>query len=224
MLDSHVRTQLGGFYYRYNNFQFTETNLTNGQSGISNLPTATIYGVEASIQARLGSWGADGGISYVHSNLPSGGPFVNTHLLPPNANGLPQCTAGVVPPACFDYTPYLQTAASGPNLYSPEWTVNLGLEYRANLTDSISLTPRINYAYQDSQFTSLTYSEVTDYLPSHNLLSALLTLKVHDHWSVQAYGTNLNNTIYRTGQGLNNGNYYFYGAPRQYGLRADYQF
>ncbi len=224
MADGHIRTQLGAFDYRYNNFQFTETNLTNGQSGISNLPTATIYGLEASLQARLGAFGADAGVSYVHSNLPSGGPFVNTHLLPPSASGKPQCADGVVPPACFDYTPYLQTAASGPNLYSPEWTVNAGVEYQINLTDSMSITPRFNYAYLDSQFTSLTYSQVTDYLPSHSLLSAMLTLKVHDNWSVQAYGTNLNNTVYRTGQGLNNGNYYFYGPPRQYGIRADYKF
>jgi hypothetical protein len=28
--------------------------------------------------------------------------------------------------------------------------------------------------------------------------------------------------VYRTGEGLNSGNYYFYGAPRQYGVRARY--
>jgi len=223
LLDGHVRTQLGAFDYRYNNFQFTEITLTNGQSGIANLPTATINGIEATMQARLGGWGADAGVSYVHSKLPSGGPFVNTHLLPPGTAG-PQCTPGVVPPACFDYTPYLQTASSGPNLYSPTWTANAGLEYKASLTDTITLTPRVNYAYLGSQFTSLTYSEVTDFLPSHSLLSALVTLKVHDNWSVEAYGTNLANKVYRTGEGLNNGNYYFYGPPRQYGIRADYQF
>jgi outer membrane receptor protein involved in Fe transport len=41
-----------------------------------------------------------------------------------------------------------------------------------------------------------------------------------EHWTAEAYGNNLTDKIYSTGEGLNSGNYYFYGAPRQYGLRA----
>ena len=74
------------------------------------------------------------------------------------------------------------------------------------------------------QFTSLTCSRVTDYLPAHGLLSALLTVKLPEHWTAEVYGNNLTDTIYHTGEGLNSGNYYFYGAPRQYGLRATYDF
>jgi iron complex outermembrane receptor protein len=221
LLDGHVRTQLGGFYYQYHNFQFQELDIANGVNGIDNLPTATIDGIEATVQAHLGSWGADAGLAYVHSKQPSPEPFVNTHLLPSNATG-EQCAPGQTT-GCFDYTPYLQTGSSGPNLYSPEWTFNGGLEYRANLADRVTLTPRVNYAYVSGQFTSLTYSEVTDYLPAHGLLSALLTLNMRD-WEVQLYGSNLTDKLYRSGQGLNNGNYYFYGAPRQYGVRLQYRF
>jgi iron complex outermembrane receptor protein len=221
LLDGHVRTQLGGFYYQYHNFQFQELDIANGVNGIDNLPTATIDGIEATAQAHLGSWGADAGLAYVHSKQPSPGPFVNTHLLPPNGTG-EQCAPGQTT-GCFDYTPYLQTGSSGPNLYSPEWTLNAGLEYRANLPDSVTLTPRVNYAYVSGQFTSLTYSEVTDYLPAHGLLSALLTLDFRE-WEVQAYGTNLTDKVYRSGQGLDNANYYFFGPPRQYGVRLQYKY
>jgi iron complex outermembrane recepter protein len=92
------------------------------------------------------------------------------------------------------------------------------------LASNITLTPRLNYAYVTSQFVSLTYSEVTDYLPAHGLLSALLTLDLYKNWNVEAYGTNLTDEVYRTGQGLNNGNYYFYGAPRQFGVHVGYKF
>jgi iron complex outermembrane recepter protein len=224
MLDEHIHTQLGGFYYAYQNFQFQELQLSSGSSGVSNLPTATIYGIEASLQAHVAQWGADAGLSYVHSDQPSAGPFVNTHLLPPSASNLPQCAVGVTSAACFDYTPYLQTASSGPNLYSPHWTFNAGLQYQLNLANDMTLTPRANFAYVSGQFTSLTYSEITDYLPAHGLLAALLTLRLHGGWTVEGYGTNLTDRIYRSGQGLDNGNYYFYGAPRQYGLRATYNF
>jgi iron complex outermembrane receptor protein len=221
LFDGHVRTQLGGFYYAYHDFQFQETNLSTGQNGVENLPTATIDGIEATMQAQLGDWGADAGLAYVHSKLPSPSPFVNTHILSASAT-VPQCAPGQTV-GCFDYTPYLQTGSSGPNLYSPEWTFNAGLDYKAHVGGVLTLTPRVNFSYISGQFTSLTYSEVYDYLPLHGLLSALLTLDYRE-WEVQGYGTNLINKIYRTGQGLDNANYYFYGAPRQYGIRLQYRF
>jgi iron complex outermembrane receptor protein len=224
LLESHVRTQLGGFYYSYHNFQFQETNLANGnQSAVYNLPTATIDGVEATIQARVGGVGADAGLAYVNSHQPSPGLFVNTHLLPPSANDVGQCAAGQTTD-CFNYGPYLVSGSSGPNLYSPQWTFNAGLEYEINLSPSLALVPRVNYAYVSGQFTSLTYSEVTDYLPAHGLLSALATLKLPGHLTIDVYGTNLTNKVYRTGEGLDNDNYYFYGPPREYGAHIRYQF
>lgn len=113
--------------------------------------------------------------------------------------------------------------AGGPNLYSPQWTFNAGAEYQFNLS-TVSVTPRLNYAYVSGQFTSLTYSGVTDYLPAHGLLSSLVTFKFAEHWAVDLYGTNLTDKVYRTGQGLSNQNYYFYGPPRQYGGHVRYQF
>src|SRR5262249_17280754 len=77
MLENHLRTQLGGFYYAYHDFQFQETQLSTGNNGVTNLPTAKISGIEASMQARVAQWGADAALSYVHSKLPSAGPFVN---------------------------------------------------------------------------------------------------------------------------------------------------
>jgi iron complex outermembrane receptor protein len=161
----------------------------------------------------------------VHSKLPSTRPFVNNHLLPPGASNLPQCAANEVPStSCFDYTPYLTAAASGPTLYAPQWSYNAGVQYEIRFADGMSLTPRLNYAYLGGQFTSLTYSRVTDYLPAHGLLAALLTWRMPGNWTIEGYGSNLTNKIYRTGEGLNSGNYYFYGAPRQYGVRAMYDF
>jgi iron complex outermembrane recepter protein len=224
-LDNHIRTQLGGFYYQYQNFQFQELQLSTGADGVTNLPTATIDGIEASLQARVAQWGADAGLAYVHSKLPSPQSFVNSHLLPASASNLPQCALGAPSSAsCFDYTPYLTTTSSGPNLYSPQWTYNAGLQYEFKLPRGADLTPRLNYAYIGGQFTSLTYSRVTDYLPAHGLLAASLTWRAPENWTVEAYGDNLTNKVYRAGEGLDNGNYYFYGAPREYGIRAGYHF
>jgi iron complex outermembrane receptor protein len=222
-LQDHVRTQLGGFFYRYADFQFQELQLSTGTVGVTNLPTATIAGIEAAVQARMGSWDVDASGAYVHSDLPSRQSFVNNHLLPATAGNLPQCSPVTNSrAACFDYSPYLTSSTSGPSLYAPQWTYNVGVQYELHLRGGIGLTPRLNYAYIGGQFTSLTYSRVTDYLPAHGLLSALLTWKGPRNWTVEAFGNNLSNKVYRTGEGLNSGNYYFYGAPRQYGIRARY--
>lgn len=226
LADDHVRTQIGGFYYKYDDFQFQNINLTNGSQNVANLATADIYGFEATLQAEVGGWRLDGGVAYVHSSLPSPGPVVNTHLMPPGTVGTvgPQCGIGQTPPGCFDYTPYLTNNPGGPNLYSPEWTFNANVEYEIGLGTSVSLTPRVNYAYMDSQFVGLTYSSTTDRLPSRGLLGAQLILRAGDSWTAEAYGTNLGDEQYPVGQLLDGNNSFTYGAPRQYGLRVGYRF
>jgi len=61
---------------------------------------------------------------------------------------------------------------------------------------------------------------VSDLLPAHGLLSALVTLR-KDNWTLEAYGTNLTNAHYESGQFGNNA---FYGAPREGGLRLSTRF
>jgi iron complex outermembrane recepter protein len=221
MFEGHVRTQLGGFFNDYNGFQYGITDLTTGQQAQENLSRATIKGVEAQVQAQFGGLGMDAGVAYVDSKLGSV-TLVNTRLLPPGQLG-PQC--GAVPTTgCFNYGPYEQTNSSGPNLYSPKWTANAGVEYKFPLGSDISLTPRLNYSFVSSQYVNLLYSPVTDYLHSRGLVSALATLQLPKDWWVEAYGSNLTNKIYVSGATNQSGNNDFYGAPRTFGARLGKKF
>ena len=151
--------------------------------------------------------------------------FVNTRLLPPGSLG-PQCPPGVAPnpPFCFDYGPYIQTNSGGPNLYSPEWTFNVGAQYTF-LLGNTTLTPRVNYSYVGERWVYIAYSPVTDVLESHGVVSALLTLQIGswDAWSFEVYGTNLTDEEYIAGQASSSNNE-FYGAPREYGFRVNVEF
>jgi iron complex outermembrane receptor protein len=221
LADGHVRTQLGAFYYKYSDFQFDILDLTTGQGGTTNLPDATIKGIEGQVQAAMGAFRVDAGFAYVDSKL-SSITFVNTRNLPTNLGTLgPQCAGGSPssPPTCFDYGPYLQTNSGGPNLYSPKWTYNLGAEYAIPIGGN-TLTPRLNYAYVGPSYTTLFYSPVTDRLASRGLLSALLTFRANV-WTIEGYGTNLTDKVYMTGSGNNAA---FYGPPRQYGVRVSRDF
>ena len=220
LLGGNLRTQLGAFWNHYTDFQLDLLNPLTGTVQTQNIADATTRGVEAQAQARLGGWGFDVGAAYVDSEL-GRTQFVNTRALPPGTN-LPQCASGVspgTPATCFDYGPYFASATGRSILYSPKFTFNAGLEY-SFLVGTGTLRPRINYAYIDSQFTNPLYSPITDLLPSHGLLSAQLTYSLDD-WSVEAYGTNLADKEYVSGQFGNNE---FYGAPREYGVRASVRF
>jgi iron complex outermembrane receptor protein len=219
--DGHIRTQIGGFWNEYHGFQFSIIDVRTGQAGVTNLPSARIRGAEGQVQLKFGGWSADFGGAYVDSRLGSI-TFVNTRRLPPGGNLGPQCATGVAsnPPVCFNYQPFFQTNAGGPNLLSPKWTYNAGVQYGFDTGGGSTLTPRLNYAYVGPQFTSLFYDPVTDRLKARGLLSALLTYRA-GQYQIEAYGTNLTNKKYVTGQ---TGNNEFYGAPRQYGVRASLNF
>jgi iron complex outermembrane receptor protein len=220
-LDNHLRTQFGAFYMDYSDFQFDALEPQTGQAGVVNISNATIKGFELQVQAQLGGFGFDGGLAYVDSRLDAVD-IVNQRALPQIGQLGPQCPAGNPsnPPVCFDYGPFIVTGGGGPNLFSPEWSYNFGVQYEAWLDDDVSLTPRLNYGYVSSRWTNLLYDPSLDYLASRGLLSALLTLGFND-WTIEGYATNLANEKYVSGQ---SGNNEFYGAPREYGVRASVRF
>jgi iron complex outermembrane receptor protein len=217
MLDGHLRTQLGAFYMKYNDFQLDVINPLSGQNGVVNLADSTIKGFEASFQAKAGGFSLDGGLSYVKSKL---SPFtlINKWTIPAGVS-LPQCAAGVANgPTCFNYT-YV-SSSGGPNLYSPEWTWNMSAAYRFQADDGWSVTPRVGYAYIGSQWAYPTYQPATDLIRARGLVQASLAVE-KDAWKIEAYGTNLANKFYVAGQ---NGKNELYGAPREYGVRVTTRF
>lgn len=220
-LDNHLRTQFGAFYMDYSDFQFDALEPETGQAGVVNISNATIKGFEFQAQAKIGGFGFDGGIAYVDSNLDAVN-VVNQRILPQIGQLGPQCPAGTPsnPPVCFDYGPFVAVAGGGPNLFSPKWSYNFGVQYEAWLNDDVSITPRLNYAFVGSRWTNLLYNPTLDYLAGRGLLSAQLSFGFQD-WTIEAYGTNLANKKYISGQ---SGNSEFYGAPREYGLRASVRF
>ncbi len=220
-LGNRVRTQISAFYNKYADFQFNVVEPTTGFAGVENISTVKIKGVEAQVQGRFGGFGFDANVAFVDSDLASV-TFVNTRSIGGAAVG-PQCAPGVPsnPPICFDYSPLIETTGGGPNLYAPRWTFGGGVEYEFLLGGEATLTPRINYAYVGEQFTYIGYSPLSDRLNPRGLLSAMVTLRLNESLAIEAWGTNLTNKDYITGQ-LNSNE--FYGAPREYGIKLTLNF
>lgn len=217
--DGRIRTQFGAFYYDYSNFQFDVLDPASGQVNPINLASATIKGLEAQIQARSHGFTFDAGIAYVDSSLGNVS-FIDQRAVNrafPGANFVPQCPVGqsTTLPTCIDYSPFVRSTDGGPNLFSPRWTYNIGAQYEAAIGD-VSITPRLNYAYVGPQFSYIGYSPISDRLGGRGVLSGQLSLR-KGNIELEFYGTNLANAKYVTGQ---TGNNEFYGAPREYGVRA----
>jgi iron complex outermembrane recepter protein len=216
-LGGRMRSSINLFNYDYKDFQAQTIDLGSGANNVTNVTDAKIKGAEVELQAQLGRWRLDGGLSYVDSKL-GALTFVNNRLLPGTGLG-PQCATGQTL-GCFNYTPFLRTNSGGVNLYSPKLTYNLGAEYSFALAGGATLTPRLNYAYVSDQYINLLYDPTTDLLASRSLVSAQLSY-VRGHSNLQLYVTNLADKDYSSGQ-LNNSE--FYGAPRQIGARFEYRF
>ena len=217
--DGRVRAQLDVFYNNYHNFQLDVLNTVTGQNDPINLPPSTVKGIEGSIQARLAGFRLDAGLAYVKSTM-GAATLIDTIGLPAGLLG-PQCGAGVAsnPPVCFNYIPYSNTSAGGPNLYSPKLTYNAGIDYQFNLPSDMTLTPRLNLVHAGPSYFYATYRPNV-YMPGHTTLSGLVTLRA-DEWTAELYGNNLSNKAYIVGSTNSN---LFYNTPREYGIRVSKEF
>ncbi len=220
LFDRHLRTQIGAFYMKYNNFQMDIINPLSGQNGVYNLSNASIKGFEASFQAKAGGLSLDGGLSYVDSSM-SAFTLINKWSFPAGTN-TPQCvpagTTGTAGTGCFNYG--YTTTTGGPNLYSPKWTWNISAAYRLEAGAGYTITPRIAYAYIGSQWAYVTYQPTTDLIAARGLVQGSIALE-KDAWKIELYGTNLADKFYVAGQ---NGKNELYGAPREYGVRVSTKF
>jgi len=219
-----VQLQLGGFYMKYQDMQFSGFNATNpAAAAVTNIGASKIDGLEFSSQARLGRFDTRIDVAYLHSVL-GNITQIASYRLPPNAV-VPQCTPGQTA-GCFDYTPY-QTSLNGEsNPYSPKLTASIDVDYRIPLGQDI-LRPRLSYSYTGSQYAALFQADNYYLMPAHGLWDASLAYEA-DKWLVQSYVNNFTNKVYYAGIGSitggAGGSTVFYGAPRQYGLRVSRSF
>jgi iron complex outermembrane receptor protein len=206
-LDGHLRTQVDGFYDVYKDFQVTVGYPTLPTFGFElNNPNPThLYGFEAQAQAVFGGFAFDGGTTIMHSSL---GRFFATD---PRVATFTPCDpqAGPASTSCVDLTGHPQT-------YAPNFTINVGAQYKFAVTGQDRLTPRVNFGYVAPQWATLFDNPAGgDHLAGRDILGGQLAW-MHGRFLTTLYGTNLTNQHY---VGALNSGLRFAGDPRQYGVR-----
>src|ERR1700733_12267703 len=205
--DGHLRSQVDGFYYDYKNFQVIVGYPQFPSFGFElNNPNPThIYGFEAQEQAVFGEFSIDGGLAVMYSTL---GRFFATD---PRIVAFTPCDpqAGPASSSCIDLTGHSQT-------YAPNFTFNLGAQYKFLLSDKDSLTPRVNFGYVGPQWATLFENQsLGDHLSGRDIAGAQVAWQ-HAKFVTTLFATNLTDQHY---VGALNSGLRFAGPPRQYGLR-----
>ena len=205
--DGHLRTQLDSFYYDYKNFQVIVGYPQLPVFGFElNNPNPThIYGFEAQEEAVFGDLSINAGMAVMHSEL---GQFFATD---PRIATFTPCNPETGPSSasCIDLTGHSQT-------YAPNFTFNIGTQYKIALSSQDTLTPRVNYGYVGTQWATLfENADLGDHLAGRSILGAQLAW-THAKFVTTLYGTNITDQHYvgALNSGLN-----FAGPPRQFGIR-----
>lgn len=197
---NRIRTQLGGFYENYKNFQLAVFDpIVGAGRDVNATGTTVVKGIEAQMQAAFGALSLDLGTSYVSSSL---GEFTaidsRNILLGP------------------------QTLTGRPLPNAPRWTAQAGIEYAFAVGDRGTLTPRLDYGLVGSRWATAFQVEPGDFLVEQNVFNAQLRYDPSRSLAITAYATNLFDKHYVALQLL--GNLGMPTPPRQFGIRASMSF
>jgi iron complex outermembrane receptor protein len=215
-LGGHLRTQLGGYYNRYKNFQVSIVDpSTPNYNSVFNVPKpTTLYGFEGSAQGSFKAFQFDAAVSVSHSEI---GQFYARDPRVATAGTCDPVTGAGTAPAgtCVALGGRSQT-------YSPQFTLSTGAQYAFTLGDAVTLTPRVDFAHISAVWGTLfEKAAYGDYLGQRNILNAQLNL-VKNNWTIGGYGTNLTNQHYIGS--LTSNRLRLPGQPRQYGVRVSTKF
>ncbi|MEO6339355.1 MAG: TonB-dependent receptor [Caulobacteraceae bacterium] len=204
LMDGHLRVNGDVFYSDYKNLQLGGlTDTTPATPTFKNVPKSKSYGVELELQGVFGPWSINAGGALLKAESNSDAGLSNS--------------TGIGP--AFTIIP------SGTGLpYSPKVTFNAGIQYELQAFGG-SITPRLQYSYQSSTYTSM-FRNANSFVESRGLLDARITYD-RAQWRAEAFITNLTDKTYVAMQIADSSSLFggrLYGAPRQVGARLTYKY
>jgi iron complex outermembrane receptor protein len=206
LADGRLRLNGDVFYSKYKGIQLGSLTAVGTPPVLLpntlNAAPAKIIGAELELTGRFGALGFNLGLSALDSK------FTEDALLTDSQTN----TNRVVP-----------DGSSVP--FAPDLTATAGIEYTFHLGTS-TLTPRVQASYIDEQLsTPFRYTETV--VPSHTVTDVRVTWAPNDRLHLEAFMSNALDKEYIAAQVQDASSAqggHIYGAPRQYGIRAKFEF
>jgi iron complex outermembrane recepter protein len=210
MLDHRLQSAIDVFHMDYQGFQASiATNPADPATEVTkNVNGTKIQGVEAQIAFVSNGW-----------NLSLSGTYLDATY----GNLLVFAPAGFFGAS--------QTAPEQINLngetiaFAPKLSGNAALSYAIPLGSGSTLTPRVQWTYQGSQWATF-FDAPESYLPAYAVGSVRVAYVPKKAWRIEGYVTNVTDRIYlaNIGGGTPTSATGMFGPPRQYGVTAGYTF
>ena len=219
LADNHLRINGDVFYSDYNDIQLSSL-VPVGPALLPQTQNAAggeSWGAELEVLAQFGGFGANLGIGYLDAQFAGDACITNTNT---GIGEFPTPT----PSPCTAGNSFIPDGAVLP--YSPEWTINAGVEYMFFLNDDVSVTPRLQWSHTDTQYVTPFQSSLT-VVPSYDLFNARVSIEFEDDYLLELFANNLTNETYIGTQIQNSTSAdggIIYGAPRTFGVRFKVNF
>jgi iron complex outermembrane recepter protein len=206
LADGRLRVNAAVFYSDYDGIQLSSLTAVGTPPALLpntlNAAPAEIYGGELEVTGRLNALEFNLGISSLHSEFTEDALLTdsqtNTNRLVPEGSRVP---------------------------FAPDMTVTAGVQYDLH-AGSWTLTPRVQLSYTDEQLsTPFAYPATT--VPSRAVTDVRLSADASESLHLEAFVTNVFDRTYIAAQVQDASSAtggIIYGAPRQYGVRAKYDF
>ena len=208
LLDRHLRLNGAVFLSDYQDIQLSS--LVGGLPVTQNALAGESYGFELEATAQFGGFAANFGLGYLDAEFSNSACISDTNA--------PGTDVG-----CPTNLRFVPEGATLP--FSPEWTVNAGVQYTFAL-GSVDVTPRVQVSHVSSQLAT-PFVSVNTIVPGRELLDARITFDIGDRYKLEAFANNLTDEVYIASQIQNSSSAdggIIYGAPRTVGLRFKVEF
>lgn len=205
-LDNQLRINGDVFYSEYKDIQLSS--LLGGLPVTQNAAAGKSYGAELEVTGQFGGLGFNLGAGYLHARFDGSSCITDTNS--------PGTDAG-----CPTNLRFVPDGRALP--FSPEWTLNGGVQYELALNDNgMSLIPRVQWAHLSSQFAT-PFPSFNTRVPGRDVFDARLTFNINDRYKLEGFVNNFTDKVYIASQIQNSSSAdggIIYGAPRTWGIRA----
>ncbi|CAN5407154.1 TonB-dependent receptor [soil metagenome] len=208
-LGNQLRVNGDVFYSLYHDIQLSS--LLGGLPITQNAAAGKSYGAELEVTGQFGGFGFNAGAGYLHARFDGSACITDT-----NAAG--------TDPGCPTNLRFVPDGRVLP--FSPEWTINAGVQYEIPVSETTSLTPRVQWAHLAEQ-NATPFPTFNTIVPARDVFDARLTLQLNSMYKIEGFVSNFTDRHYIASQVQSSSSAdggIIYGAPRTYGIRAVVKF